>query len=58
MPTYYPINETLARQANMMNSQYEYKAGSATAAYRAMVDEATAIAEKQKNVPTPCTMRR
>ena len=31
MPTYYPINETLARQANMMNSYYEYKAGSATA---------------------------
>ena len=58
MPVYYPINETLARQANMMNSHYEYKAGSATAAYRAMVDEATAIAEKQKNVPTPCTMRR
>ena len=36
MPTYYPINEILARQANMMNSYYEYKAGSATAAYRAM----------------------
>ena len=53
MPIYYPINETLARQANMMNSQYEYKAGSATAAYRAMVDEATAIAEKQKNRTAP-----
>lgn len=48
MPTYYPINETLARQANMMNSHYEYKAGSATAEYHAMVDEAAAIAEKQK----------
>ena len=41
MPTYYPINETLARQANMMSSYYEYKAGSATAEYRAMVDEAS-----------------
>ncbi len=48
MPVYYPINETLARQANMMNSHYEYKAGSATAEYHAMVDEAAAIAEKQK----------
>ena len=53
MPTYYPINETLARQANMMNSYYEYKAGSATAAYRAMVDEAVAIAEKQKTRTDP-----
>ena len=48
MPVYYPINETLARQANTMNSHYEYKAGSATAEYHAMVDEAAAIAEKQK----------
>ena len=48
MPVYYPINETLARQANTMNSYYEYKAGSATAEYHAMVDEAAAIAEKQK----------
>lgn len=49
MPTYYPINETLARQANMMNSYYAYKPGSATAEYRAMVDKAAAIAEEQKS---------
>ena len=53
MPTYYPINETLARQANMMNSHYEYKPGSATAEYRAMVDEAASIAEKQKTRTDP-----
>ena len=53
MPTYYPINETLARQANMMNSYYEYKAGSATAEYQAMVDKAAAIAEKQKSRTDP-----
>ena len=49
MPSYYPINETLARQANMMNSYYAYKPGSATAEYRAMVDKAAAIAEEQKS---------
>ena len=53
MPTYYPINETLARQANMMNSYYEYKAGSATAEYQAMVDKAAAIAEEQKSRTDP-----
>ena len=53
MPTYYPINETLARQANMMSSYYEYKAGSATAEYRAMVDEAAARAEWQKAQTAP-----
>ena len=31
MPIYYPINETLARQANMMNSQYKYKSKRRTA---------------------------
>lgn len=53
MPTYYLINETLARQANMMSSYYEYKAGSATAEYRAMVDEVVAIAEWQKAKTDP-----
>ena len=53
MPTYYPINETLARQANMMNSYYAYKPGSATAEYRAMVDKAAAIAEEQKSRTDP-----
>lgn len=53
MPTYYPINETLARQANMMNSYYAYKPGSATAEYQAMVDKAAAIAEEQKSRTDP-----
>lgn len=53
MPTYYPINETLARQANMMNSYYEYKEGSATMEYRSMVDKAAAIAERQKAKTDP-----
>ena len=45
---YYPINEEKARQAKHMNSFFEYTAGSATASYRAMVDEAVALAERQK----------
>ena len=53
MPTYYPINETLARQANMMNSYYAYKPGSTTAEYQAMVDKAAAIAEEQKSRTDP-----
>ena len=31
MPICYPINETPARQANMMNSQYKYKSKRGTA---------------------------
>ncbi len=45
---YYPINEGAARRAKEMNSFSDYKEGSATAEYRAMVDKAAAIAEKQK----------
>lgn len=45
---YYPINEEKARQAKHMNSFFEYTPGSATASYRAMVDEAVALAEQQK----------
>ncbi len=41
-----------------MNSFSDYKEGSATAEYRAMVDKAAAIAEQQKSGWTPCTMRR
>ena len=42
---YYPINEGAARRAKEMNSFSDYKEGSATAEYRAMVDKAAAIAE-------------
>ena len=45
---YYRINEEAARRAKDMNSFSEYKPGSATAGYRAMVDKAVEIAEKQK----------
>ena len=48
MPKYYPINEEAAKRAKDMNSFSDYKPGSATSAYRQMVDEAYAIAERQK----------
>ena len=48
MPTYYPIDETLARRAKEMSSYHDYKPGSATASYRQEVDKAAAIAESQK----------
>ena len=50
---YYPINEAAARRAKEMNSFSDYKEGSATAEYRAMVDKAAAIAEKQKSRVDP-----
>ena len=50
---YYPINEGTARRAKEMNSFSDYKEGSATAEYRAMVDKAAAIAEKQKSRVDP-----
>lgn len=50
---YYPINEGAARRAKEMNSFSDYKEGSATAEYRAMVDKAAAIAEKQKSRVDP-----
>lgn len=46
--TYYPIREDLARRSKEMMSFSDYKAGSATAEYRHMVDAAAEIAEKQK----------
>lgn len=46
--TYYPINEDAARRAKNMNSFSDYKEGSATASYRKAVDEAAALAERQK----------
>lgn len=50
---YYPINEELARRAKEMISFSDYKDGSATAAYRSMVDEASQIAERQKKRVDP-----
>lgn len=45
---YYEINETTARRAKEMNSYFDYKEGSATASYRAQVDEAYQLAEQCK----------
>ena len=42
--TYYPINEDTARNAHYMVHMGDYKPGSATASYRAAVDEAAAAA--------------
>ena len=51
--SYHTINEEAARRANDMNSFRDYKAGSATAEYRRMVDEATELAERQKKRVDP-----
>ena len=51
--TYYPINEDTAKRANDANSFRDYKPGSATAAYRAEVDKAAALVEKQKGKVDP-----
>ncbi len=45
---YYPINEAGAKRAKEMNSFYDYTPGSATEEYRRCVDEAAALAERQK----------
>jgi hypothetical protein len=50
---YYDISETSARHAKQANSFREYKPGSATAEYRAMVDQAYEFAEKQKQSVDP-----
>lgn len=50
---YYKINEDAARRAKEMNSFYDYKEGSATAEYKAMVDKAVQIAEVQKKRVDP-----
>ncbi len=50
---YYPINEDLARRANEMNSFFSYVPGRATQSYRAEVDEAAALAERQKQRVDP-----
>ena len=46
---YYPINESAAHNAKYMNSFSDYKAGSATAEYRATADEAYDLAEERIN---------
>lgn len=51
--SYHTINEEGARRANDMNSFRDYKAGSATAEYRRMVDAATELAERQKQRVDP-----
>ena len=45
---YYEISEAAAKRAKEMNSYSDYAPGSATAGYQQMVDEAYALAEKQK----------
>lgn len=50
---YYTINEDAAKRAKNANSFFEYVPGSATAHYRADVDKAAAIAEKQKTRVDP-----
>ena len=50
---YYPINEGAARRANDANSFRDYTPGSATAAYRQMVDQAAELAQKQKSRVDP-----
>ena len=50
---YYEINEEMARRAKEAYSMSDYKPGSATAEYRAAVDEAAALVEKQKKAVSP-----
>ena len=50
---YYDISEQAARRAKEANSFYDYKPGSATADYRAMIDEAREMAENQKQRVDP-----
>lgn len=53
MPKYYEISETAAKQAKDANSFSDYVPSSATAEYRAMVDHAYALGEKQKSQVDP-----
>lgn len=52
-PPYYPIREDAAKRAKDMNSFSDYKPGSATAEYRCCVDEAAALAQRQKSCVDP-----
>ena len=53
MPKYYPINEEAARRAKNANSFSDYVPGSATAAYREMVDRACTLGKQQKGRVDP-----
>ena len=53
--SYHTINEEAARRANDMNSFRDYKAGSATAEYRRMVDAATELAGNRTSAPSRAT---
>ena len=55
---YYEINEELARRAKEAYSWSDDKPGSATAEYRAAVDEAAALVEKQKKSRQPVLPRK
>lgn len=50
---YYTIDETTARHAKEMSSFSDYVHGSATAEYRAAVDEAAALVEAKRDKLTP-----
>jgi len=50
---YYPIDEKAARVAHDMNSFFEFQDGAATAEYQGKVDEAAALAAKQKERVDP-----
>lgn len=50
---YYPIDETTARRAHEMKSFRDYQSGSATDGYRAQVDRAAALVERQKKAVSP-----
>jgi hypothetical protein len=50
---YYPIDETTARAAKQANSFYGYKDSEATDSYKASVDEAYCVAERQKTQVDP-----
>lgn len=50
---YYKINEDAARRAKEANSFSDYSPGSVTAEYRAMVDKAAELGERQKECTDP-----
>lgn len=50
---YYPIDEVTVRRSHDMMSMSDYKEGSATAGYRAAVDEAASLVEQQKQKVSP-----
>lgn len=50
---YYQIDENMARLSHQMMSMSDYKDGSATAGYRAAVDEAAVLVEQQKQKVSP-----